>query len=560
MSMPKKENSVAARFARWMLGCAVRYWPAENRAWGLALAAEIDETASAFETVRWSLGGIMLFTRSILSSAWKWMKLPAGGSLSGGAGGPEPSSQLPKRSRVFTAAVFAAAGLLLGLPEGREAIRTVRASWQKYRQSDSDARTLEKLAVRAEKEKDAGKLAFVALSTGDSKRAEVLMERAVALDPQLVWVYGSRDHWPNYEPPKAEWLVRLQEADPNNAVPYLLAADALSPLRSRPFYQHGIPKDSEFEVAESDLKWMALMERAYGTQRYDSYFQRHYQLTRTVWNGDANLSPVIVLSGLRSHAIPDLGNLDLFADIKIHEAQKARAVGDLKRAERLLGEVDAFSIRMADGSETKIEKLVAWRLSRSANKEMAVLYSSWGKTEEELRVTQRIKQLEANFQAMMPARDLATAARVRAFRRDGILVQGFGTVAVIAGFAALAGVLVLELWPLKIREKKTSLRRVACLVVDYAPSVLLIGCGTFLLSFLPIHRAFEEYRASIYSQPNDERLMDSMWGLLEIPRYLTGVNFAVSVWTIVTITLSTLLLLVLVRGFYRMRHSLEKAA
>ncbi len=85
--MSAQENSVTARFARWALGCAVRYWPQENRAWGLALAAEIDETRSAFETVRWSFGGIMLFSRSVVSGAWKWMKLPAGSSLSGGAVG-----------------------------------------------------------------------------------------------------------------------------------------------------------------------------------------------------------------------------------------------------------------------------------------------------------------------------------------------------------------------------------------------------------------------------------------------------------------------------------------
>jgi len=44
---------VTARLARWVLGCAVQHWPEENRAWGLAPAAEIGETASAFETVRW---------------------------------------------------------------------------------------------------------------------------------------------------------------------------------------------------------------------------------------------------------------------------------------------------------------------------------------------------------------------------------------------------------------------------------------------------------------------------------------------------------------------------
>jgi len=94
MSVAKQEIPASARFARWLLEWAVRHWPEETRPWGLALAAEIDETASAFETVRWSLGGIMLFARSVLSCAWAWMKLPAGGSLPG-ARGPQGPSLLP---------------------------------------------------------------------------------------------------------------------------------------------------------------------------------------------------------------------------------------------------------------------------------------------------------------------------------------------------------------------------------------------------------------------------------------------------------------------------------
>jgi len=561
MSVSSQANSTAARLARWLLGCAARHWPEENRAWGLALAAEIDETASAFETVRWSLGGIMLFTRSVLSSAWKWMKLPAGSSLSGGVNRPKGPSLLPKRSRVFTVAVLGAAALLLALPEGREAIRTVRASWHEYQQSDSDARTLEKLAARAEKEKDPSTLALVALSTGDPKRAEELTERAVALDPQLVWIYGSKNHsWPNFDSPKAEWLARLQAADPDDAVPYLLAADALDPLRTRPLYQRGIPKDAEFEVAEGDSKWLVLMEHAFGAPRYDSYFQRHYQLTRTVWNREKNLSPMIVFSGLRSHAIPSLQNLMFFAHVKIHEAQKARAAGDLSRAERLLGEVDAFGARMANGSEVKIEKVIGMVISQSADKKLADFYLSTGNAEDARRAASRVEQIDASFRALRPGYDSADHARAQTFRREGMLVQGFGTLAVLAGLAALAGVLMLELWPRKIRDTKPIWRRGACLAANYAPTVLLVACGVFLVSFLPFQRAFEAYRASTYSLLNEEELMDPMWGLMEIPRYVTGVNFAVSVWTIFTIALSTLLLFVLARGFYRMRRPVANPA
>jgi tetratricopeptide (TPR) repeat protein len=558
LSVSSQANSLTARFARRVLAYAVRYWPEENRAWGLALAAEIDETGNVFETVRWSLGGVMLFTRSVLSSAWKWMKLPAGGALPGGVDGPKGSSLPPRRSRVFTAAVLAAAALLLALPEGREAIRTVGASWHEYQQSGSDARTLEQLADRAEKEKDASTLAFVALSTRDPKRAEELIERAVALDPQLVWVYGSRNHRADYDPPQTEWLARLHAADPDNAVPYLLEAYALDPSSNRTLYQHGAPKDADFEAVESDSKWMALMERAYDAPRYDSYFQSHYRLTRAVWNREKNLSPAIVLSGLWSQAIPNLLNLRMFADVEIHEAQKARASGDLKRTESLLAEVDTFGIGMADGSATDIEKLIAWVLSRNANKEMAVLYSSSGKTEDERRVTARLDQIEERVKEMRLLHNPATSAGAQTFRRKAILVQGFGTLAVVAGFAALAAILLLELFPRRIRSAKPIWRRAASLVADYAPAVVLIACSAFLVSFLPFQSVIAEYRGSNYVLPNEERLMDAMWGLFEIPQYVTGVNAAVSTWTFVTVALSALLLFVLVRGFYRMRCNVAK--
>jgi len=557
MSLSSQANSTAARLARWLLGCAVRHWPEETRSWGLALAAEIDETASAFESVRWSLGGMMFFARSVLSGAWTWFKLPAGGSLPGGATGP---SILPKRSRVFTAVTLVVAVLLLFLPGGREAMQTVRASWQGFQQSNSDALALKELAARAEKEKDASTLAFVALATTDPKKAAALTERAVALDPELIWVYGAKYNGPNYDPPREEWLARLQVADPDNAVPYLLAADALDPLRIRPLYQHGILKDAELEVVESDSKWMGLMERAYGAPRYDSYFQKHYQLTRTVWNRERNLSPAIILSGLRSHAIPNLLSLRFFAHVRIHEAQKARAAGDLSHAESLLGEVDAFGTRMADGGDVKIEKLIGMAISRSADKELADFYSSTGNAEDARKAALRVEQIDERAQSMRPGHDPAARAQAQAFQWEGLLVQGFGTLGVIAGFAALVAILLLELWLWRIRNAKAIWRRALCCIADYAPATLLVASAAFLMSFLPFQQAFMEYRSSSYVLANHEHLMKALGDLNGIPDYLMGVNARVLIWAFVSIALTALLLLVLVKGIFRARHAASKPA
>jgi hypothetical protein len=560
MSVPTQGGSATARFARWALGCAVRYWPEENRAWGLALAAEIDETATAFETVRWSLGGIMFFTRSVQSSVWKWIKLPAGSSLSAGADGPDRPSLLPKRSRVFTAVVLAAAAVLLILPEGREAIRTVRSSWRGYELSGSDARMLDKLAARAEKENNPGTLAFAALSTLDRGRGAAWTERAVALDPQFIWVYGARYHGPIMDPPKEEWLARLQAADPGNAVPDLLEADALAQPRLAALFEHRDKNEGPREALASDAKWMALMERASAAPRYDSYFQRHYQLARTVWNRERNLPPSIVLYGMWQHAFPSLFNVRTYSEIEIAEAQKARKEGDSKRAESLLVGVDAFGMRMADAKGADIEKLIGLAIARNANKELANLYQAPHKTEDAQRVAKRLEQIAERIQESRRALNLSRNARAQAFRKEAFFVQGFGTLSLLAAFAALAGILLLELWPGRIRNAKTIWRRAACWAADYAPVTLLFAFGAFLVSFLPFQSAFEEYRTSNFLRGDEQVLTDAMWSLFEIPSHVAGVDGAVELWSVVTIALSALLLFVLVRGFYRAKRAAAKPA
>lgn len=344
------------------------------------------------------------------------------------------------------------------------------------------------------------------------------------------------------------------------SVAYLLAADTLDPLRIRPLYQHGILKDAEFEVVESDSKWMGLMERAFGAPRYDSYVQKHYRLTRTVWNRDKNLSPKIVLYGLWYHAIPSLLNLTFFERVKIHEAQKARVAGDLSRAERLLGELDAFGMRIADGSGDKLEKLIGMTISRSADKELVDFYSSTGNAEDARRAALRIEQINERARSMRPDHDPATRAQAQAFQWEGILVQGFGILGVIAGFAALAGMLLLELWPARIRHAKTIWRRALCWIADYAPATLLVASAAFLMSFLPFQRAFAEYRSSSYVLANQERLMEALGDLHGVPDYVMGVNAHVLIWAFVTAALTAVLLFVLVNGILRPRHAASKPA
>jgi len=562
MNAPAKMQSPPARCARWILDCALRHWPEDTRPWGLALAAEIDETANAFETVRWSLGGLMFFGRSVLSSALAWLKLPAGASLSGSpSGGPLDSSTFPKRSRFFTAAVLLAAALLLILPQGREALRTVRGTWQNDVQSESDARKLEELATRAEKDKDADMLAFAALSARDSTRGAALTERAIALDPKLIWVYGARNHSQKNDPPREDRLAQLQLADPGNAVPDLLMADALVQPQISILIEHGM-NDREYRLSlESNAKWMALMERAYAEPRYDSYFQRHYHLTKTVWNREKDLPATIVLYGVAQHAFPDLLHIRMYCDMKIDAARKAREAGNFTTAKDLLAGVDAFGVRMADSGGADFEQLIGLVVSRSANKEAENLAKVSANPEDARTAAARLDQIEARFNRIRRSANPERAVRSEVFRKEGLLVQSFGILCVLAAIGTLAGILLLELWPARLQGAKSLSRRFACILADWAPPTLLVACAGFLLSFLPFHRAIEEYRSSNYLRADELALLDAWWGLMRVTESLyLGADATVRFWYFVTVALSAVLLAVVFRAIVRTKRSATNPA
>jgi hypothetical protein len=555
MSVAKQDSPAAARFARWALGCAVRHWPEENRAWGLALAAEIDETANAFEAVRWSLGGIMFFTRSVLSSAWKWMKLPAGSSLPG-ANGPEEPSLLPKRSRVFTAAILAAAALLLVLPQEREAITTVRASWSDFQKSPADLRALGKLADRAEKENDARVLAFVALSKGDSGRSAPLADRAVSLDPSLAWIYSGLLRDPEHIAQQQEWLARLQASDPDNAFPDMLAADVLAEPHFRGLYEHHSPTEKEIEATlASDPQWTALMQRAFRAPRYDSYFRRHCELTADVWSRESYLSPSIIVYGLWSHAIPNLMHVKMFAMITIHRAQEARAAGHLEQAEEELSEVASFGRRMDDQSATDIERIIALNLSAEAVRELGSLYANSGRIKESQEAAAKLQKIEERQSAFRPYFTAEDEVQKRVFQRYALLVQGSVLLMAIAAIVTLIGVLALELSRRKSRARKTTWRRALCLTVDFAPATLFAASIAFLLSFRPFERVLAESRSAVHGSSNFRHLATALWSLFEIPEFVEGADTGVSIWLLITVALTVIAVFIVVRSFYRARRA-----
>jgi hypothetical protein len=545
--MSARLKLLVMRFARGLMARILRRWPEESHEWGMALTAEMEEITGMWDALRWSLGGVMLFVRSVASEFFSWMKLPAGASLRSN-GNTNHSFRL-KRSRIFTVSVLAVAGALFVLPQTRQAITTLRASWNEFQPSSADRRALERLATRAEKDNDAAVLAFVALRMDDSDRFATLANRAVTLDPQLVWIYaGARGDWKTGRPVPEEELQRMLAADPGNAVPKLLAAQRMKkPDFAELYYPLSLKNIRAEKLQECCPQWVAQMEQAFAAPHYDSYSQQHFLLTTSIWSREKSLSPSLTLIALWTR-LPNLMDLRAFSDIRILQAREAFAAGSVPEAQRHLVNVDSFGQRMYDGSSTAIEKLIGLAISYNANEQLRKVYEATANTAEATKTNLRLqdlKQLQGN---------LRPAYRKQIPHTWGIALNVFALLAILAGTVALLAIVLLELRPAGSVARACWHRKVLCWTADHAPAVLLLSGVAFVFCFLPYAEVFAEYRSS-NNAFSHEQLSSALMSLMMIPRYLFGFKSAVVLWYAVIVVLAALALFVLGTSAYRSSHA-----
>jgi hypothetical protein len=557
--MSSPQQSMPFWLAHSSLQLALRLWPEGSRDWGQALAAELDEIEEPFEALQWALGGLMLFSRASASHFLAWLKLPAGSRLSAASLPLGPDAPiLPKRSRLFTAAVLVATALLLFLPRSREAISTVRASWNGYRGYSSDVRALRNLAALAEKERDARTLAFVALATPDANRAMALADHAVAIDPSLFWIYANSTCHPRCAPLTKDRLDLLLSADPDNAFPELVAARVISePLFQRLIFHHS-PTQTEFETSfAADPQWIAHMERAFRAPRYDSYVNRLWQLTREVWNQHQDLSASVIFNTLWARSFPDVTSIRLYGNHLVQNAQEASAAGRPDEAESLLKRVDDFGHRMSEQCENDFERMVGLSLSYQATKEFRNLYQSHGMERQAQEAAHQLQDVDGRIEeSLRHSFRPPSPAQLRFFDRRAFLVQLSAVLAMLFAIAAAFSLFTLEL-PLGRRgQQRIRLRRAICVAADWAPTALLFGCVALLWLFRPYAEILRSARnlgsaSQAWHSMHFEGLftLSATLGALEEP--FTPVHL----WQAFICALVALALFVLVRGFLRHKHA-----
>src|SRR6266446_6985941 len=490
------QQSITARIAYRFLHLALRFWPAESRHWGQALAAEFHEIERPFEALGWALGGLMLFIRASASHFLAWLKLPAGSRLRAASlplGAEAPI--LPKRSRLFTAAILFATALLFFPPQSREAISTVRASWNGYRGYASDVRTLQRLAARAEKEKDADTLAFVALTTPLPEQARTLADHAVAIDPNLTWIYSSSLARREHTPPSKDALARLMAADSSNAFPEILAAQVICESRMQTLVAQRplTPPDTEAALSASP-DWVTHMDRAFRASRYDSYFNRRWELTLKAWSHNPNLSVSLIFNSLWAQPLLHSLSIKSYANILVKQAPQASDAGHPGQAESLLREADSFGRRITDGSASDLEKLLGLDVSRRATNELRSFYHQLGRGDESQEAVKQFQLIDDRRDGLMHSFGRIEEPRLRALERSGIRVQLTAILALLLTFIAPLTLIALELRAGNSSARRFWLRRMICLAADWVPATLLVACAALAWFFRPYAEILQSAR------------------------------------------------------------------
>ena len=499
----------------------------------------------------------MLFSRASASHFLAWLELPAGSRSSADPllPGTAPPT-LPKRSRLFTAAILVATALLLFLPQSREAMSTVLESWNGFRGSSGDLQALEKLAVRAEKQKDARTLAFVASNFPERERAIKYADRAVTLDPTLTWIYASHFGWQGFAPYPKSWLARLSSSDPGNAYPELIAAASISEPRYQALLSNHTPTEEETEtVLAGDPEWVTHMDRAFHAPRYDSYFSRDWQLTREVWNREPSVTVSAVFLGLWGHSFPDWLSIETYARCLIKNAREASAAGNSERAKTLLLEVDTFGRLMADQSERDFERYEGLILSRQATIALQDLYLRTGQTIQAAQAAHRLQQIDSGRDTLTHSfRGVAPQSSM--LERRAILIHSSVGLAMLSVLAIALGLLALELRHKKQGNRGLRLRRAICFLVDWAPVGLLAACIGLLWAFQPFAILLRSARnLSSASDAWHTLHFEGLFILSESLGPLFDPFTPYHFWQALICALVALALFLLVRGFLRYKHA-----
>ncbi|HUI41291.1 MAG TPA: hypothetical protein VL523_04925 [Terriglobia bacterium] len=359
------------RAAAALLEGAIRIAPREVRVWGRAMLAEMASVENPWGALMWALGGASVLVRRALGSL-----------LRGGRGRRAPLFVRPvsvgKAMLAAAGTCIVAALVFLAAPPFRQALRVAASPWTRVFRSNSTEQQpgLQALARKAEQRRDAEGLAYCAIHLQDGVAAARLAERAVAIDPGLLWVYVAVAAQHPGLPEITRWVPALERTDSQNAYPFLIAAADID-------VRHFRLGDAVLRGHEKDAQWHNAMAAAFRAAKFDDYLGRVDALGREVAARYRLNSPEDVVIGARD-GLPAVALEDArrFASSLIQRGNVLEAQGKRRRAWQEYFVVAQFGQLLDSQGHSAVEHQVALSLQAAAYRQLETLSARQGKQTE----------------------------------------------------------------------------------------------------------------------------------------------------------------------------------
>ena len=445
-------------------------------------------------------------------------------TLTGSA--PTPP-RLPWKRAVMCLAI---SGALLFVPDLRQGLRVIFSSWRdEFRTQDGTA-IWGKVGREADNNGDAAAMAVASMRMSSVEGVHFddavrLAEHAVAKDPSLTWIYyflAERRNDSRFRgSPHPELIQRLQNWDPQNAVPYLAEADEIALLHEQdPQWRRRGSKEAEIsDIRRRDPRWLAMMDRAFGASAYDAYFARRLDLDLQVMQRIGIIDPQLATTSYFSaDVLPRLQNMREYADWRFAQGEEAERAGHWEDAAIEYWGVAQFGQRVCLGHKgnTDVEVVIARGLQEESFKHLPPVLLELGRPQE-AQVVAYAAQLQRMENEETAAHDKSEMQRLMTFSlANGLFVH-------LCAVLSAASIFLIAVAGFTFAVERAAQSRFVRLGLTYGPLLLVLSITGLLFAYHPYAAYYRSYLANPSAQ-DQESILD-VFLVSGVPQYVHSQSF-----------------------------------
>jgi hypothetical protein len=536
-----------------LLESAIRIAPPDTRCWGEAMRGELSHVEGAWGAVMWALGGASVMAKqalvSVLIPSRRGQHLVLDGGLFAG------NVFFRKAALVTGGACVVGALLFFAAPPFRQAFQVALKPWTlmfqtaaRNFQPDFDG-----LARWAERQRDPEGLAFCAVRLQNPRESTRLAEEAVRLDPNLLWVYAVVAMRHPELPEIGEWVKKLEQRDPQNALFHLITAESIEQAH----FRRGVwtPPTEEQKQA-----WQSAMAAAFQSPKFDDFLDRVAELNRRVVPRYGFYNPYEVQSRDELDLpVSAFENSERFAKSLLLDGSNLEARGDRNGAIAKYWTVAGFGQVIDSQGHTSFEHLTGTTLQSMGYKQLRESYAKGGDGKEAALFGYLAEKFDP-VSGEHPGPPGESAFGLDTARRNAAVVQISGLmILVFSGLVVIAMVILIAGSRRSAPPAAQRAKPLATMIILTSAVGLLFSSVTLYLTYRPYWYIFrgaildggKSQHRDLFFFLNDTRMPPGVSARVYLDAFLYAgsPSFLFYVWTGVTLLGLIGLVLILLRHF-----------